>query len=85
MRDEDFFDIFNEDVKNNEFDIYIFDPNPRSEMLEVVDSRIKKMELDKYVFHIFKCKATDFFKELNQNILKLEEEKATINNLKIFT
>ena len=72
FRDLDLIDIFENKFYNSAVDIYIFDPNPNKMMYKIINNRIKMYQEEKFHYHIFKCKADEFFEELfnNINILK---------------
>ena len=74
FHDLDFIDIFENKLYTENINIYIFDPNPNKMMYNIIDNRIKMFQEEKFHFHIFKCKADDFFKVLNNNISKLQKK-----------
>lgn len=69
FNDLDFIDIFKYKLYNDRINIYIFDPNPNKMMYKIINNRIKMYQEEKFHFHIFKCKADEFFEELFKNIL----------------
>jgi len=71
FHDVDFIDIFKYKLYNNNINIYIFDPNPNKMMYEIINNRIKIYQEEKFHFHIFKCKADEFFEELFNHIIMI--------------
>lgn len=72
FNDVDFIDIFEHNIENNNRNVYIFDPCPTKNMTKIVNNRIKTLEIDKLIFHIFKCKAEEFFVEFNRIIKEIK-------------
>jgi len=74
FHDLDLIDIFENKFYNSAVDIYIFDPNPNKMMYKIINNRIKMYQEEKFHYHIFKCKADEFFEELFNNIKILKRK-----------
>lgn len=73
FNDRDFIDIFDNKLYNREINLYIFDPNPNKNMFKVVDKRIIMYPKEKHHYHIFKCKANEFFEYFYNTIKKIQK------------
>lgn len=73
FNDEDLIDIFKKETINNDKNIYIINPNPNKHMNFIIENRIKNLEIQKKFYHIFKCKADEFFLELIKNFHDIEK------------
>jgi len=74
LNDKDLFDAFNRNVLGDNFEVFFFDPYPNSNMIKVIDTRIKGGN-EKFKFHIFKCRADYFFEILYEEFKNLGRER----------